>query len=166
MAKKKKAIKKQVIKLKEPITVQEPIKQAEPEVFDEPTIKVKESFFKSPEVIKNAGWFCAIILAVALIIVAVDNGTHPQIPPSPQTPINNINTISVDDAQALAQSYITKYLLRPGTNFSINNIEDNHDVYMINITVNKNVFYAFLTKDGKYLFPTAFDVNYPPPKAQ
>ena len=75
-------------------------------------------------------------------------------------------TISADAAADKAINFISDNLLTGGQIITLKSVEDDKQLYKINIEVGGQEFVSYVSKDGKLLFPSAIDIDEMPKAAQ
>lgn len=75
-----------------------------------------------------------------------------------------VKILSANDASQKALTYIKKNLLQGNVSASVSNVKEKSGVYKMDLKIGKKEYESYVTKDGKYLFIQAFDLNPPKPK--
>ena len=70
---------------------------------------------------------------------------------------NNVEAISLNEAEALAINYVNTNLLQAPFTAELESSEDNGDLYRLTITVAGQTVDSYMTKDGRMFFPQGFD---------
>jgi hypothetical protein len=69
------------------------------------------------------------------------------------------NTISKDKASTIAIDFINKNLLQPPTTATVKSTTSQSGVYVVKIDVQGQEYSAYITKDGKILFPQGAEIT-------
>jgi len=69
------------------------------------------------------------------------------------------NNLSADEAAEKAINYLNNNILPAGTTASLIDISEEGEVYKIRVEVKGTEYQSYVSKDGKYLFPDAFDLD-------
>ena len=88
-----------------------------------------------------------IILVIALVIIGYFSFN--------KQPKN----LSPDEARAKAETFVNKYLMQSGTKATIKDITTEYGLYKLKIDITSDVVESYLTKDGKFFFPQALDID-------
>lgn len=67
--------------------------------------------------------------------------------------------LSMDDAKTQTEEFINNYLMSPGSNATITDIEKEYDMYKVKVDIGSDVVESYVTKDGKLFFPQAFNTE-------
>ena len=68
-------------------------------------------------------------------------------------------TISTDEAKAKAEEFVNKFLMQGGSKATIKEITNEYGLYKLKIDITSDVVESYLTKDGRFFFPQALDIN-------
>jgi hypothetical protein len=116
------------------------------------TKKEKEKIHKLVhEKLKKSGWKIATVALLALLIISMFTGGFKNF----FTPLN----MGKQKVSEEAVSYINANLLQPGTKATLNEVTDEGDLYKLSIKVGTLDFQSYVSKDGKYLFPSGIDLT-------
>lgn len=97
--------------------------------------------------LQKSGWKLATIALLALLIISTFTGGFKDL------------FFSKQKASEEAMGYINTNLLQPGTQATINDVTDEGSIYKISLKVSGLDFDSYVTKDGKYLFPSGIDMT-------
>jgi len=112
--------------------------------------KEKEKIHKQVhEKLKKSGWKIATVALLALLIMSMFTGGFKDF----------FFKTSKDKAAENAISYINTNLLQPGTQATMTEVRDEGSIYLVKIKVSGLDFESYITKDGKYLFPSGIDMT-------
>jgi len=73
-------------------------------------------------------------------------------------PLNKENNLSEQEISKITGDFLTNYILGPTTNLKIGDIEEKELFYTVQIEVDGKSTETYVTKDGQYLFPAAFNI--------
>jgi len=102
-------------------------------------------------------WITLLVIAVVLVVLALitvsslkkdDNGA-----------VKPGKTLSIEAAKAKAEVFINKFLMQSGSKATIKEITSEYGLYKIKIDITSDVVESYLTKDGKFFFPQALDID-------
>ncbi len=68
-------------------------------------------------------------------------------------------TISTETAKIKAEEFINKFLMQGGSQATIKEITSEYGLYKLKIDITSDVVESYLTKDGKFFFPQALNVD-------
>ena len=67
--------------------------------------------------------------------------------------------LSSDRAGKIAMDFINKAIAEQNVIASLVSVAEESDVYKVHLKIENNEYDSFITKDGRYLFSTAFDLK-------
>ncbi len=110
---------------------------------------------------KNNTWqIASAILGILLVISLYFNMAESQI----KDDDTGSPTISLEDAQKKALGVINNNLLRDGMEATVIDTLDKNEMYGLRLDINGQDTMTYLSKDGKFLFTNAIDLDNPPAK--
>jgi len=69
-------------------------------------------------------------------------------------------TIKADEAKTIAENFINDFLMMPGTKAKITEItKEDFGLYKLKVDITSDVVESYLSKDGKFFFPQAFNIE-------
>lgn len=68
-------------------------------------------------------------------------------------------TISTEAAKTRAEEFVNKFLMQGGSKATIKEITSEYGLYKLKIDITSDVVESYLTKDGKFFFPQALNVD-------
>ncbi len=114
----------------------------------------KEEF--KPKNKKFSAWKIATIVLAVLLVASIFtsgfksmNGTGAAV----------AGSMSSDKVADKAVKFINENLLRPGMNASVTSTEAVSGLYLVKLDISGTPIDSYVTKDGKYLFPQAIDLD-------
>ena len=69
------------------------------------------------------------------------------------------DSLSPEKASEAAMGFINKSLEQDNVTASLVSVAEESGIYKLHLTIESNEYDSFMSKDGKYLFSTAFDLN-------
>jgi len=69
-------------------------------------------------------------------------------------------TIKAEEAKTIAENFINDFLMMPGTKAKITEItEEDFGLYKLKVDITSDIVESYLSKDGKFFFPQAFNIE-------
>lgn len=102
-------------------------------------------FFKKN---KKTSKITSIVLVVALVLIALISFSG-----------KNIKTISEKEAREVATNFINTYLMDPGAKAFITDVSQEYGLYKFEVDILTGKVESYLSKDGKFFFPQALNVE-------
>jgi hypothetical protein len=102
-------------------------------------------------------WLTLGIIVVVLVVLGLI--TASSLRKDDGTTIKPGKTISADEAKAKAEVFINKYLMQSGSKATIKDITTEYGLYKLKIDITSDVVESYLTKDGRFFFPQALDID-------
>ena len=102
-------------------------------------------FFKKN---KKASQITSIVLALALVLIALIAFSG-----------KNIKIVSEKEAREIATNFINDYLMEPGTKAFITDVSEEYGLYKFEVDILSGNVESYLSKDGKFFFPQALNVE-------
>lgn len=103
------------------------------------------SFFKKN---KKASKISSIVLIVALVLIALVSFSG-----------KSLKTISEKEAREVATNFINSYLMEPGAKAFITEVSQEYGLYKFEVDILSGKVESYLSKDGKFFFPQALNVE-------
>lgn len=102
---------------------------------------------------KTHVWQALSAILAILLIVSIFTGGFGIGAPSSGSPLSS------DDAADKAVGYINENLLTAGQEATLGEVEEEANLYKMKLKIAGQEYDSFITKDGKYLFPSAIDLE-------
>jgi len=107
--------------------------------------------------------YTTAVLVVALLVVLHYGGSPfgSSAKASAETTgsLSNLVVMNADDAGQKAFGFIKSKMLPPGTAIELRTVSEISGLYALNLGVNGREFKSYVSKDGKFLFPTGIDMD-------
>jgi hypothetical protein len=101
-------------------------------------------------------WLTILVIAIVLIVLGLITASSLK---KDDGAIKPGKTISTDAAKAKAEIFINKYLMQSGSKATIKDITTEYGLYKLKIDITSDVVESYLTKDGRFFFPQALDID-------
>jgi len=107
--------------------------------------------------------YATVVLVVALLVVLHYGGSPfgSSAKASAETAgsLSDSDIMNADDAGQKAFGFIKSKMLPPGTDVELRAVSEISGLYTLNLGVNGREFKSYVSKDGKFLFPTGIDMD-------
>ena len=119
----------------------------------------KKTTHKVPKQTPMNTWMAiSVILAIVLVLGFFTGGCN----------INafSLNEMSGTEASEAVVDFVNANGLPPGVQAEISTVNETAGLYLVSFTVQGEIYSAFISKDGRYLFPQAIDLSLIPDEVE
>jgi hypothetical protein len=135
-------------KKQEPELKQEP--EQKPDLEEKPELEEEPEPAQKANVWKTVSFFIGILFIASVFTNGFSFGDGVT---------GNTISITPDEAADKAASFINTNLLQPGMEATFDSVEEDNNLYKINLLIAGTEYVSYVTKDGSLLFPSVIDLN-------
>lgn len=108
---------------------------------------------------QKKNWTALIVIVAVLVVLGLITVSSLKKDDSKSGVNKPGKTISTETAKTKAEEFVNKFLMQGGSKATIKEITSEYGLYKLKIDITSDVVESYLTKDGKFFFPQALNVE-------
>ncbi len=108
---------------------------------------------------QKKNWVILVIIAAVLVVLGLIASLSLDKKDSKLSINKPGKTISTEAAKTKTEEFINKFLMQSGNKATIKEITTEYGLYKLKIDITSDVVESYLTKDGKFFFPQALNID-------
>ncbi|MFZ4632098.1 MAG: hypothetical protein ACOYL8_02725 [Patescibacteria group bacterium] len=105
-------------------------------------------------------WTTLLVIVAVLIVLGLITASSLRKGDDKTLTVNKPGkTLSTETAKTKAEEFINKFLMQGGSKATIKEITSEYGLYKLKIDITSDVVESYLTKDGKFFFPQALNID-------